>query len=124
MFRCHHCGVDFPSHLARVEHTLDLITEQGVKIMGALENLQAADAGLKDTVTTFLADIAGKLDGHEDPAIQAVADEINAEIAAMKAVDPGNPGTGGGDDTTPPADSGAGSADAGATVDASVPAAE
>lgn len=70
--------------------------------MGALENLQTADASLKTTVTTFLTNIAGRLDGHNDPAIQAVADDITAEVATIQGADPGPATTDGGD--TPPAD--------------------
>jgi len=80
------------------------------QLMGALENLQAADLAEEGELETFLTDIAGVLDGHSDPAIQAVADSINARVAKMTAADPVvvPPADGSGDGGTdaPPADSG------------------
>ena len=67
-----------------------LITEQGKRIMTALDNLKAADEALKAEVTTFLADIAGRLSGSSDAEVQAVADDINAEVAALQGGDPAN----------------------------------
>ena len=61
-------------------------------IMTALDNLQAADAALKAEVTVFLADIAARLGNSPDEAaIQAVADDVNAEVAALQAADPAAP---------------------------------
>ena len=60
--------------------------------MAALDNLQAADAALKAEVTTFLADVAARLANAPDPAaVQAVADDVNAEVAALQAADPASP---------------------------------
>lgn len=55
----------------------------------ALDNLQAADTKLKQEVVTFLADQAAKVAASSDPAMQAVADDINAQTAALAAADPG-----------------------------------
>jgi len=87
-FLCHHCRHPFPTQLDRIEHKLDVQHLDKEKIMGALENLQAADLAEEGELETFLADIAGVLDGHSDPAIQAVADSINARVAKMQAADP------------------------------------
>ena len=64
------------------------------QIMTALENLQAADAALKAEVTTALADFAAKLNSANsanDPAIQAVADDMNALVTQIQAADPATP---------------------------------
>ena len=64
--------------------------------MSALANLQAADQELKDEVTAFLADVAARLANAPDPAaVQAVADDVNAEVAALQAGDPGPTPAGG-----------------------------
>lgn len=93
MFRCHHhCDRDdFATQLDAIQHQLAANYQQGEKIMGALENLQAADLAEEGELETFLTDIAGALDGHSDPAIQAVADSINARVAKMQAADPAVP---------------------------------
>lgn len=58
--------------------------------MTALDNLQAADTALKNEVVTFLQDIAARLANAPDPAaVQAVADDINAQVTALQAGDPG-----------------------------------
>lgn len=89
LFHCpeHRC----PGHktenealLAGLRH----LSKEMEKVMSALDNLKAADQALKDEVVTFLADIAGKL-GNPDADVQAVADDINAEVAALQAGDPG-----------------------------------
>lgn len=58
-------------------------------VMAALQDLQNADQALKTEVATFLADIAQQLSA-EDPAIEAVVTDINAEVAALQAADPVN----------------------------------
>lgn len=102
MHLCRHCDREHATQLDLVEHQLGVLIDQGVRTMGALENLKDADAALKTTVTTFLTDIAGRLEGHDDPEIQAVADDINAEVASIQGSDPGPLPTDGG--ATPPAD--------------------
>lgn len=88
---CRHCWHwrSRSEQLDRIEHKLDLQLKQGERIMGALQNLQAADVALKDEVTTFLQNISGRLGGSSDADVQAVADDINAEVAALQGGDPG-----------------------------------
>ena len=66
------------------------ITSQLEEIMSALTDLQAADTALKAEVATFLADIATAL-GAEDPDIESVVSDINAQVAALQAADPETP---------------------------------
>lgn len=97
-----------PESLAQIARALGRLTNhidaQGDNIVGALENLQAANLAEEGQLEQFLTDIAGKLDGHDDPAIQAVADSITARVAKMAAADPGPADTDPGDPGTPPVD--------------------
>ena len=57
--------------------------------MTALQNLQAADAALKAEVTTAISDWAATLaNASNDPAVQAVADDMNNMVTQIKAADP------------------------------------
>lgn len=70
------------------------IIENQEKIMAAIDNLQAADVALKDEVTTALTDFAAALstaNGSNDPAIQAVADDMNAMVTQIQGADPATP---------------------------------
>ena len=76
---------DIASRLDRIEHFMTQANQ-------SLQNLQAADQALKDEITTFLADIAARLANSPDPAaVQAVADDINAQVATLQAGDPNTP---------------------------------
>lgn len=66
---------------------LDRIEQNQEKIMSALSDLQAADAALKAEVATFLADVATALSA-DDPDIESVVSDINAQVAALQAADP------------------------------------
>lgn len=68
---------------------IDVLTRKAGTMATALDNLQAADTKLKQEVVTFLADQAAKVAASSDPAMQAVADDINAQTAALAAADPG-----------------------------------
>jgi hypothetical protein len=77
---------------------LDFITTRMETIMAALDSLQAADTALKAEVTTAITDWAAQLaaaNSANDPAIQAVADDMNAQVSALQAADTGT--------ATPPA---------------------
>lgn len=74
-------------------HMLIRIIENQEKIMTALDNLQAADAALKSEVATALTDFATALQNSgsaNDPAIQAVADDMNAMVTQLQGADPAN----------------------------------
>jgi hypothetical protein len=68
---------------------IDVLTRKAGTMATALDNLQTADTALKQEVVTFLADQAAKVAASSDPAMQAVADDINAQTAALAAADPG-----------------------------------
>ena len=87
---------------------LGTITRQQETTMTALDNLAAADTSLKTEVTTAIADWAAQLataNSANDPAIQAVADDMNAQVTALQAADTGTSagGTAGGTSTPAPA---------------------
>ena len=87
-------------HRARHEQILALIAqlnEKADKTMSALTDLQNADAALKAEVATFLADVASALTA-EDPDIEAVVSDINAQVTALQGADPVT-----GTSATPPA---------------------
>ena len=76
--------------LIRVEQLLIVIIQEGEYEMSALQALQQADQDLKDEVTAFLANIAGRLSGGaSETEVQQIADDVNAEVAALRAGDPG-----------------------------------
>ena len=56
--------------------------------MSALTDLQAADTALKTEVAQFLADVSAALSAN-DPDVEAVVTDINAQVAALQAADPG-----------------------------------
>lgn len=62
------------------------------KIMTALDNLQAADTALKNEVTQAITDWQAQLAAAaaNDPAIQAVADDMSATVAQLQGADPAN----------------------------------
>jgi hypothetical protein len=83
---CCHCCC--PSKY--INQRLDLIVAGQENIVTALDSLKAADQALKDEVAAFLADIQGRLSGNPSEAdLQAIADDINTEVASLKAADPG-----------------------------------
>lgn len=62
--------------------------------MAAIDNLKAADDALKAEVTTALTDFAQALadaNGANDPAIQAVADDMQALVTQIQGADPATP---------------------------------
>jgi hypothetical protein len=73
--------------LAGMERALRTTNHRMEQIMSALDNLRAADEALKTEVAAFLQDIAGRLVSDAD--LQAVADDINAEVARLQGADPG-----------------------------------
>jgi hypothetical protein len=79
-----------PGDAAGIRTELATITTKLEIIMTALDNLAAADAALKSEVATAIADWAAQLAGSSaanDPAIQAVADDMQAQVAALQAAD-------------------------------------
>ena len=62
-----------------------------------LVNAQAADTALQTEIGTYLADVATALlnainsAGDSDTAVQAIADDLNAQAARLVAADPLNP---------------------------------
>lgn len=58
-------------------------------VMSALQDLQQADVNLKNEVATFLTDIAAALSA-DDPNIEAVVSDINAQVSALQGGDPAN----------------------------------
>lgn len=86
---CDHVAEDLKAikgELRAILAQLGKIECKGEHIVTALDNLKAADDSLKAEVVTFLADIAARL-GAEDPDIQAVADDVNAQVAALQGAD-------------------------------------
>jgi hypothetical protein len=73
------------------------------RIMSALDDLQAADQSLKDTVTQFLSDIATRLSSVSDAAAEAVVADITAEVDALQAADPANAAPAPSPEPAPPA---------------------
>lgn len=97
-----HC--DHSGELQAIRLFMETSTRQQEKIMTALQSLQDADTALKAEVTTAIQDWAAQLanaNSANDPAIQAVADDMNAQVAALQGADPANSGTSG--TATPPA---------------------
>ena len=80
---CPHCGSDW----AEVVRILGRIERNQEITLSALTDLQAADEALKAEVVAFLADIATALSA-DDPAIEQVVADINAQVAALQAGDP------------------------------------
>lgn len=63
-------------------------------VMAAIDNLKAADDALKTEVTTALTDFANALANSgsaNDPAIQQVADDMNALVTQIQGADPATP---------------------------------
>jgi hypothetical protein len=80
----------FHPEIRRVLHRID---ERLECIMSAIDNLKAADDALKAEVTTALTDFAAALataNSANDPAIQAVADDMTALVGQIQAADPAN----------------------------------
>jgi hypothetical protein len=83
-------------HLAGIHRELREINRKQDDIMGALEDLQAANAAEQAELTTFLADIAAQISGGVSAAdAETVVSAINERVVAMQAADPAN--------VTPPA---------------------
>lgn len=79
--------------LTQITTGLGALNQKVGKIMTALDNLQAADAALKAEVTQALTDFAAALQNSgsaSDPAIQAVADDMNAMVTQIQGADPAN----------------------------------
>ena len=77
--------------LASLEHLLGLIIETQGDTMAAIDNLTAADTALKAEVTTALTDFAAAIvaaNSANDPAIQSVADDMNAMVTQIQGADP------------------------------------
>lgn len=80
--------------LASLEHLLGLIIETQGDMMAAIDNLTAADTALKAEVTTALTDFAAAIvaaNSANDPAIQSVADDMNAMVTQISGADPSTP---------------------------------
>ena len=80
--------------LAAIETQLSQLNAKVDATMTALDNLQAADTALKAEVTTAITDWLAALNnanGANDPAIQAVADDMTAQVTALTAADPATP---------------------------------
>lgn len=86
-----HC--DHSGELQAIRQFLETSTRHQENIMSALDNLAAADTALKAEVTSAISDWATALaaaNSANDPAIQAVADDMNAQVSALQAADPAN----------------------------------
>lgn len=78
-----------PCCCGQVLARLDAIDKKLEHVMTALMDLQNADAALKTEVATFLTDIAAAL-GAEDPDIEQVTSDIQAQVTALQSADPAN----------------------------------
>lgn len=91
---CIHCHREQDHPLAEIHEELGrirrLIEMKGSAIMSALTNLQTADQDLKDEVVVVLERLAGQVQGGlTEEEGNAIADDINAQVAALKsATDP------------------------------------
>jgi uncharacterized protein YukE len=85
----HGCHDAIQTELAAIQAQLTSIQQNQETTMSALTDLQSADAALKAEVGTFLADIAAALQA-EDPDIETVVSDINAQVQALQAADPAN----------------------------------
>jgi hypothetical protein len=64
------------------------------KIMAAIDTLNQADTDLKDEVATFIADWQAALTAaSNDPAVLAVAQDMENTVAQLKASDPATAAT-------------------------------
>lgn len=84
---------DHSGELQAIRQFLETSTRHQENIMSALDNLAAADNALKAEVTSAISDWAAALasaNSANDPAIQAVADDMNAQVAALQSADPAN----------------------------------
>lgn len=79
MYRCPHCNDELGSFRASVEHKLNVIIEQGVRIMSAQDNVNADVAAL----SSFLGDIENAV-----VAIKAELDEqgVTVDTSALDAL--------------------------------------
>jgi HAMP domain-containing protein len=79
-------------HHLTLDQKIDLILKQQEFVMAALDNLTAAEANLETVIAAAVTDIqtlaAEVAAGNtaNDPAIQGVADKINAVAASLQAV--------------------------------------
>jgi hypothetical protein len=74
--------------LKRIEQKLDQLIQQGEREMGALADLQAADATIKAAVAAAVTLIQGFVNGTvnaDDPGVEAVVADLNAAAAALGA---------------------------------------
>lgn len=83
------CPLELPATGPQILSALETIITSQENIMTALTDLQAADSALQAEVATFLADIATALQA-ENPDIEQVVSDINAQVAALQAADPAN----------------------------------
>lgn len=82
---------EHPRHCQDICARLDAIDSKLEIILSALTDLQAADAALQQEVATFLSDIAARLANSPDPAaVEAVVNDINAQVTALQGGDPAN----------------------------------
>lgn len=65
-----------------LEDLLTLILERQVLVMGALENLQAAQAAVDTAVAAAIAKL-GEPAGVPEADVQAVADDLNAQAVSL-----------------------------------------
>lgn len=76
--------------LGRLHERLDSLDERLRKMATSLDGLKAADTDLQNEVATFLQDVLNQLNG-DNPDIDAVAADIETEVAALKSNDPATP---------------------------------
>lgn len=77
-----------------IHEQLDRIEERVNQMSTSMTNLQAADDALKAEVVQVLADVATAIanaNNGANPAIDQVAADVQAQIAALKAGDPIQP---------------------------------
>ena len=85
----HDCHDKIARLLADVLERMGHTDKRLEKIMAALDDLKAADQALQTEVATFLADVVSALNA-QDPDLEAITSDINAQIAALQAGDPAN----------------------------------
>jgi hypothetical protein len=60
--------------------------------MPALDDLRNIDLSLKNTIATFLADVAARLTGDVSADdVEGVVSDLTTEVAALQGADPGAP---------------------------------
>jgi septal ring factor EnvC (AmiA/AmiB activator) len=79
---------DTRNRLARIEALLDVIQQQGIKLMTGLSDLQTAVATLTSSVSAAAAELtalATAAAGDPDATVESLAQQVNAQAAALTA---------------------------------------